>query len=174
MKLLRTTVMVVVISIAINSCTTSVKEKQVKAIKNLEKELFSAQTLDKQKGFHMIDTYVNFSKQYPEDTASAVYLFKAAEISMNLQLGSQSIYYYDKILSNFPNFYKAPECLFLKAFIYENQMGNLDRAKEFYTLFLTEYPNHPLAKDAKASIKYLGKSPEELVKMFQEMNETNK
>ncbi len=163
--------MAIVVSVAINSCTTTTpKDKQVKAIETLEKELYSSQTLDKEKGLHMIDTYVNYSKQYPEDTASAVYLFKAAEIAMNLKLGSQSIYYYDKIISNYPHFYKTAECLFLKAFIYENEMNDLDRAKEFYTLFLTEYPNHPLAKDAKASIQYLGKSPEELIKMFQEMN----
>lgn len=158
------------ISVIINSCNTTSKDKQLNAIGSLEKELYSSQSIDREKGLHMIDTYVNFSKQYPEDTTSAVFLFKAAEIAMNLQLGTQSIYYYDKIISNFPNFYKTAECLFLKAFIYENQLGDLKSAEKFYSQFISEYPNHPLAKDADASIKYLGKSPEELIKMFQEQN----
>jgi len=170
MKYLQIAFIVVIITLAMVSCNTTPKEKQLKAISNLEQELYSQQSLDKEKGLHMIDTYVNFSKQYPVDTTSAVFLFKAAEIAMNLQLGSQSIYYYDKILSNYPDFFKSAECLFLKAFIYENQMNNLEEAKKYYSQFIAEYPNHILVKDAKASIKFLGKSPEELVEMFQEMN----
>ena len=173
MKYLQIVLIVSVIALAMVSCNTSPKDKQLKAISNLEEELYSQQSLDKEKGLHMIDTYVNFSKQYSEDTTSAVFLFKAAEIAMNLQLGSQSIFYYDKILSNYPDFFKNAECLFLKAFIYENQLGNLEEAEKYYSQFIVEYPNHILAKDAKASIKFLGKSPEELVDMFQEMNDQN-
>lgn len=171
MKHTKALLLIAFISAILLSCSSDPKEKQLKAIEKLEKELYADQALNKEKGLHMIDTYVNFSKQYPEDTTSALFLFKGAEIAMNLQLGTQSIFYYDKILSNYPDFYKTAECLFLKAFIYENQLANLEKAKVFYSQFLAEYPNHPLAKDAEASIKFLGKSPEELVKIFQEMNE---
>ncbi len=163
--------LIVAIGVSITSCKqTNVKQKQLESIQILEKDLYSSQILDREKGLHMIDTYVNYSKQYPEDTVSADFLFKAAEIAMNLKLGSQSIFYYDKILSNYHDFYKVPECLFLKAFVYENQLNDLKNAKKYYNQFLVEYPNHPLAKDAKASLKYLGKSPEELVKMFEQNN----
>jgi TolA-binding protein len=115
--------------------------------------------------------YADFAKQFPEDTASANYLYKAAEISMNLQLGVKAIGYYDDLLSAYPNYSKKAECIFLKAFIYENQLNNLEEAKKYYTQFLDEFPTHQLAKDAEASLKYLGKSAEELVEMFQQINE---
>ncbi len=174
MKKLKLAIVLVLFTSLVSSCQKNAKQKQLESIKVLEKELYGAQTLDRDKGMHMIDTYVNFSKQYPEDTASAGFLFKSAEIAMNLHLGSQAITYYDKIMSNYSDYRKAPECLFLKAFVYENELNDMTNAEKYYKQFLAEYPTHPLAKDAEASIKYLGKSPEELVKMFQEMNKEKK
>ena len=171
MNILKALFISILISVVVNSCTTFSKEKQIETIQNLEKELYSEQSPNRDKGIQLIDSYVNFSNQYSDDTVSAQFLFKAAEIGMNLQLGSQSINYYNEIINNYPNFYKTAECIFLKAFIYENQLNDLKNAEKFYSQFIAEYPNHPLAKDAEASIKYLGKSPEELVKMFQEQNE---
>ena len=153
-------------------CAKDPQKEQKKAIKKQEVALYADQTLDRDKGLKMIDTYVNYFKQYPDDTLSAVYLFKAAEISMNLQLGSQSIFYFDKIISNYPNFHKVPESIFLKAFVFENQLGNIEKAGFYYNEFLKKYPNHALAKDAKASIEYLGKSPEELIKIFEGKNQS--
>ncbi len=151
-------------------CANDPQKEQKKAIKKQEAELYADQTLDRDKGLKMIDTYVNYSKQFPGDTLSAMYLFKASEIAMNLQLGSQSIFYFDKILSVYPDFSKVPECLFLKAFVFENQLGNIERAGFFYQEFLKKYPTHILAKDARASLEYLGKSPEELIRIFEEKN----
>lgn len=168
-----TILLLLVYFIVFTSCTKDPRKEQIKSIKKQESELYADQTIDRAKGLKMIDAYLNYSKQYPDDTLSAVYLFKAAEISMNLQLGSQSVFYFDKILTNYPNFYKLPECLFLKAFVFENQLGKIEKAGHFYNEFLIKYPNHILAKDAKASIEYLGKSPEELIKIFEEKNQTS-
>ncbi len=162
--------LVLIIVIALGSCKKDPKKEQIKAISNLESELYGAQAMDRDKGLHMIDSYLGFSEQYPNDTLSASYLFKAGEIAMNLQLGTQAIFYYDKILSNFPSFHKIPECIFLKAFIFENQLGDLNKAKQFYEMFIERYPNHSLSNDAKASLEYLGLSPEALIKIFQEKN----
>jgi outer membrane protein assembly factor BamD (BamD/ComL family) len=154
----------------ITSCSNP-KKKLNDNISTLEKELYVSQSLDKSKGENLINLYAEFAKQFPEDTASANYLYKAAEISMNLQLGVKAIGYYDDLLSAYPNYSKKAECIFLKAFIYENQLNNLEEAKKYYTQFLDEFPTHQLAKDAEASLKYLGKSAEELVEMFQQINE---
>lgn len=161
------------IIIHLAACSTDVKLQQVKEIKTLEAQLYKAKILDKDKGLQIIDKYLDYAKTYPKDTLSANYLFKAGEIAMNLNMGSQAIFYFDKLASNFPDFRKAPECLFLKAFILENQMNNIGQAEKFYKEFLKKYPNHALANDAQASIEYLGKSPEELVKMFQEKNKAD-
>ena len=152
------------------SCQQDPKNAQIKAIEEKEKQLYGNPEFDKKQGFQLVDAYINFSNQYIDDTLSAVYLYKAGEIAMNLMAGSQAILYFDKVISNFPSFSKVPECVFLKAFIFENQLNDLVNAEKYYNEFINQYPNHILAKDAKASLEYLGKSPEELVKIFQEKN----
>jgi tetratricopeptide (TPR) repeat protein len=57
--------------------------------------------------------------------------------------------------------------LFLKGYVYENNLGRLDKAKAIYEEFLQKYPDNDFADDAEVSLKYLGKSPEELIEIFQ-------
>lgn len=152
------------------SCTSK-KQNKYNEVKALENEVYSMKMLDKDKGTQLIDAYVDYAKEYTEDTAAAEFLFKAGDIAMNMGMGSQAILYYDKVMVLFPDFEKVPESMFLKAFIYENQLGDLQQAEKFYKLFIEKYPVHVLAKDAKASLMYLGKSPEELIKIFQEKNQ---
>lgn len=159
-----------VIGVSIFASCSNGKTKEYKSIISLEEEVYSMKMVDKEKGTDLIDAYVEYANTYPKDTASVYFLFKAGDIAMNMNMASQAILYYDKVLVMDPDFRKAPESLFLKAFIYENQLGDLVQAKKYYELFLEKYPKHVLAKDAKASLLYLGKSPEELIKMFQEMN----
>lgn len=146
------------------------KDQQFTEIKTLEEEVYSMKALDRAKGTQLIDAYVEFSTEYPADTASGEFLFKAAEIAMNLGMASQSLLYYDKVISNYPDYDKAPESLFLKAFIYENQLNDLVNAEKYYKEFIINNPEHPLRKDAEASLNYLGKTPEELIQIFQEKN----
>jgi tetratricopeptide (TPR) repeat protein len=169
------------------ACQRNSQKEQIKAIaiqeteyygtfesgspQSQESKLNAGPEVNRAKGLKLIETYSNFSTQYPNDTLSAMYLYKAGEIAMNLKLSSQSILYFDKIITNFPSFSKAPECLFLKAFIFDDQVKDYDNAGKYYNEFIAKYPNHALIKDAKASLEYLGKSPEELVKMFQEKNQ---
>jgi TolA-binding protein len=129
-----------------------------------------AKAFDVQKGKEIIEAYAVFAETYPDDTLSAFYLFRAGEIAMNLQFSEQAIAYFNKVRTDYPSFYKAPECLFLKAFVFENQLNNLIDAEIYYKEFIASYPNHALTDDAVASLEYLGKSPEELVRMFQEKN----
>lgn len=149
----------------------SEKEKTHEKIAILEKELMSATTkIDSTKAQQLIDLYVNYSDQFKTDSISAVYLLKAADISMNIIKPSQSISLLEKILINYPKFSKIPDCLFLKAFIYENQIKDLDKAKETYNEFLLKYPNHELAASAKAAVDNLGIPLEDLIKRFELKN----
>jgi outer membrane protein assembly factor BamD (BamD/ComL family) len=154
------------------SCKTNPEQKAIEKIKKAEQELYASEILDKDKGIAMIELYLAFAKQYSEDSISASYLYKAADIAMNLKLGSQSVLYLDKIMTNYPTYSKVPESLFLKGFILENQLSKIEEAGQVYKLFLERYPNHPFAKDARASLEYLGKSPEEIVRMFEEKQKT--
>jgi len=52
--------------------------------------------------------------------------------------------------------------------VYENNLGELAKAEEIYKKFLELYPDNDFADDAEISLKYLGKSPEELIEIFQQ------
>lgn len=152
----------------------SEKEKSLEDnIAEYEAELFKpTQTkLDKRKALDLVNLYVEYATQYPEDSLSPEYLFKAADISMNLNRPRKTIELFDQILVSYPNYSKTATALFLKAFVYEDQLQDYEEAKKYYTLFIETYPDSDFADDAKISLSNLGKSPEELIKEFEESGE---
>jgi len=117
-----------------------------------------------------LKAYAEFTEKFPEDTRSEEFLYKAAELANSMGKTAVALDYYHSFCEKYPKSKKAPYALFLQAFIYENQLKNLDKARELYSGFLTAYPDHELAKDARFSLNNLGKSEEELIKMFEEKN----
>ena len=152
------------------------QSQRTKAIKNIEKtenEVFAENgSLNKDKISDLIAAYTDFADKYPGDSLAPTYIFKAGDISMNTNRSMEAIKFYDRILHDFPDYRKAPEALFLKGYVYENNLGRLDKAKEIYEAFITKYPDNEFADDAQVSLKYLGKSPEELIELFQNADTT--
>ena len=157
------------ISIVFFACS-SPKENKESQINVLEENLFSDENkmVDKNKANELIAAYFEFADEFPENEQSPAYLFKAGDMSMNLNMPRKAIQVFDRILKDYPDFQKAPQCLFLKGYVYENSLGELGEAKKIYEEFLIKYPDDDFADDAEVSIKNLGKSPEELIKEFEE------
>lgn len=150
------------------------KQTEIENIKDLENE-FSSQTegINRDKAAVLVDAYLGFANQFPGDSLAPEYLFRAADISMNMFDPGKAIDIYNRIINEYPDFRKAPQCIFLKAFVYENNLNDLVNAKRFYTEFLEKYPEDDFADDAQISLDNLGKSPEELIKEFEaKMNQT--
>jgi outer membrane protein assembly factor BamD (BamD/ComL family) len=116
----------------------------------------------------LIRLYEKYADKYPEDTLAPVYLFRASDISMNLQQPVKTIDLFNKIMAKYPDYEKTPSVMFLKAFVYEDQLHDLNKAKKYYEEFLEKYPDSDFADDARISLQNLGKSPEELIKEFEE------
>lgn len=152
----------------VSSCT-SPQTKLSGEIKEAEKKLFGDSTLvpDPKKARDMISLYTKYADQFPDDTASAAFLFKAGDLSSKLNDTEAAIGYFSKLISKYPNSTNAPVALFLQGFIYENQAGNPMKAKPYYEEFLRKYPDHPLTGDVQFSLDHLGKTPEELIKEFE-------
>lgn len=139
-------------------------------ITKLEAELFDSQQprVDQKKAIELIDLYAEYAESFPDDTMAPEFLYKASDISMNLRRPVQTIELFDLVLTKYPDFAKAPTVLFLKAFVYEDQMNDFERAKKYYEQFLEQYPDNEFADDAEVSLKNLGKTPEELIREFEE------
>ncbi|RLD62386.1 MAG: hypothetical protein DRJ01_06205 [Bacteroidetes bacterium] len=145
------------------------KNSEISKIKELETQIYNESTnsINKKAVTDLLDAYSNFVKNFANDSLAPEYLFKAGEIAMNTHMGTQSVFYFNKLQNNYPTYKKIPYCIFLQAFVYDSQLKKYDKAKEYYNLFITKYPNNELVKDAKASIKNLGKSLDEIIKEFE-------
>jgi outer membrane protein assembly factor BamD (BamD/ComL family) len=149
------------------------RNEAIENIKNIEKKLLDAQGIpkDDQSAYNLQVIYDDFAVRFPDDPKAPEYLFKTAEIGLNIKGGGEStVKVLEKFLTMFPNDKRAPDALFLLGYVYDNQINNDAKAKEFYTSFLKKYPKHPYGKDAEMSIKNLGKSDEELIREFEKLN----
>ena len=147
-------------------------ERMAAKIKETEKKLVNDSTkmMNRPLAEEQLKAYSEFTDKFPEDPLSEEFLYKAADLSNGMGKTAVALELYHRFCEKYPNSSKAAYGLFLQGFIYENQLKNLEKAKELYTQFLTKYPDHELAKDAKFSLDNLGKSEEELIKMFEEKN----
>lgn len=137
----------------------SPKEKMLKSIKNTETNdsIFSPQTLNERKRL-----YLEFADKYPDDEQSPVFMFKAAQLCNGLASHHEAITILNDLMNAYPKSAVAENALFLQAYIFENALNNTEAAERTYKMFLEKYPTSEMAEDAEMSLKYLGKSPEQI------------
>lgn len=144
-------------------------------IDSLESVVFeeSEAPADRQSGMELVRAYAKFYQANKSDSTSVDMLFKAGEVSMGIGQGNLAVKYFSTIFKDHKDFPKAPESLFLTGFCEENLNNDTADARFYYEKFLSTYPNHKLAKDAKFSIQNLTLSDEDLIKMFEQKSEDN-
>lgn len=94
----------------------------------------------------------NFSLSFPEDEKVPVYLSKAIDLTRTIQEHKKMINLADWLINYYPDKKETPDALFSKAVTIDNIFNMPDLARENFELFLSRYPNHPLAKDVKGLI----------------------
>jgi tetratricopeptide (TPR) repeat protein len=163
-------IVILLMAVMLMASCTSPRDKAVKQINDASQSLVSdtSMMLNKETAMNLITLYESFANDFPGDSLAAGYLFEAGELAMNLGIGEKSIALFDRVLKDYPGYFRKAEVIFLEAFIYENMLGNLDKATEFYHSFIEQFPDHVLYKDAKASLEYMGKSLDEIIRIFEE------
>ena len=157
-------------TLLIYSCSPS-REKMLAEIAKMEKSMKENQKVDTNAVKELLSAYQNFASKFADDSLAPENLYKAAGLAVGFGRGVQAVELYQTIISSYPAYNKVAECYFMEAFAYENVIGNIGKASEYYNKFLVKFPDHDLADDARAAIKFLGKSPEEMVREFEKMNE---
>lgn len=139
-----------------------------KRIEKLEKQAFATdKAIDPVVASDLVSAYCDFADANPGDAMAPEYLFKAVDVSMNLNEPQRTISIIDKMIKEYPDYANTSRALFVKAFIFETRYNNLDMAKKIYEQYLELYPNGEFADDCRASIENLGLTPEELVRKFE-------
>jgi outer membrane protein assembly factor BamD (BamD/ComL family) len=161
MKTLRYVVLLALVA-GLAGCGSA--SKDMEKIKSIESTVFKdASGMNKEQAAQLVVLYDAFAKDWPKDSAAATCLYKAAEMSINLNKGNDAIGYFDRVIKEYPEYSRVPEAYFLKGFVYEISLMNLTKAREAYAEFLQKYPKHELSDDAQISMENLGKSPEQVL-----------
>ncbi len=103
MKKFKTIGWLVFVAMYCHACGSS-KNDKLTEIKTMEDELFSDETqmIDRQKANDLIAVYESFADEFPEDSETPVYLFKAGDMAMNLNMPRKAIDIFDKMLNKYP------------------------------------------------------------------------
>jgi tetratricopeptide (TPR) repeat protein len=113
---------------------------------------------------NVAETYAGLIRDKNPDKAIDLML-KAAGLAKTIEEPERALELYQEVVRNGNHHVKTPTALFMMAFVYENDLNNLSKAKSLYEQFLREYPKDPdFADDAAMALKMLGKSPEEIIK----------
>ncbi|MCF7920012.1 MAG: peptidyl-prolyl cis-trans isomerase [Candidatus Cloacimonetes bacterium] len=81
--------------------------------------------------------------------------FQNAENSQKKRRYKDAIYYYDQICELYPNSQDAYKALFMKGFLYSEEMNDKDMAIEIFSKVISEYPEGELHESADFMIKEL-------------------
>ena len=156
------------ILMALAGCQSK-KSKLADAISKLEKEIASDslhQFVSSHAG-ELVELYSEYAKQFPNDSVAAEYLFRSGDLLQGMGRHGDAIQAYLKC-SRIESYSKKEVAFFLVGFIYENSLNDLVNARSYYAELLTRYPNHKLANDVRFSLENLGKTPEELIRLFEQ------
>ena len=160
---------VLFLAIAMMSCNNQEKERA--NILELEKNMVDGNgVLNAASADKLIEAYMNYAKKFPNDEMSPDFLFKAVDISVayNALNPQKTIDITNVLIDNYPDFEMTPMAMFIKGFVYENQMNNYEKALDTYHQFLDKYPNNPMAADVQSTIKNIGIPLDELIKTFEQ------
>ena len=143
----------------------------VEEINNLESQVFGVgSSPEKENIVKLVDAYVLYAKQNPDDVKSADYLFRALDmaVGVNAEGPQKAIDIADFMIEQYPDFEMTPMAMFLKGFVYETMMNDNEKALDTYHQFLDKYPNNPMAADVQSTIKNIGIPLDELIKTFEQ------
>ena len=149
------------------------EKMSVEKINELESKVFAKDAvLTAENVIQLVDAYVLFAEQNPNDQQTPDFLFKALDVAVgvNAEGPQKAIDIANVLIEKYPDFEMTPMAMFIKGFVYENMIGDLQNAEMTYRQFIEKYPNNPMVEDVKSTLENLGLTPEELIRKFEEAN----
>ncbi len=140
-------------------------------ISNLEQEVAKSPSIESMKNLYSL--YETALAKAKKDTSKASLLWKSAETARGLKNFPAAENHYKEIYTDFNSTEWAPKALFLHAFMLDEDMDALDKARAMYQQYLQRYPDSDFADDAQFLLDNLGKTDEEILKILTEKNQAS-
>ena len=111
-----------------------------------------------------IERYEEVVTDYPGEAVAESAMYRLVMVTMNNDGEKpKAIAAQRRYGELFPQSPRVPSMIFMTAFLYNNELNNLDSARTYYEYFLQRYPEHELAPSARFELANLGKEPDELL-----------
>ncbi len=145
------------ILVVLTSCLLSCNSEQKKLQKLIENTEVVTDKTNVESATALAKLYEEFANKFKKDEKAPVYLIEASKLYIAIGNYSKSIELLDYVIGRYPDSRTAADALFLKAFVYENNLNDISRAKAAYEEFLRLYPNHEMVVDVKQNMPTIGK-----------------
>ncbi len=99
-----------------NISPDTLRAMDIRDIRAIETKLKNVTTLDVNGANAAITVYTKFAGQFPNDSATPKFLFKAASLAMSSRQYQRALGFYDSIYAKYPKFNQAPDCIFVEGF----------------------------------------------------------
>ncbi len=89
-------------------------------------------------------------------------LFELAQTSHAEARYADAVLHYGNYVSTFPDSSQAAKCQFMVAYLYANELGEVDKARAAYEAFLQQFPESELRVSAEWELEHLGQNLSEI------------
>ncbi len=154
------------------SCQTAPETDALKAsIEKMEVDIKQDVEMDTAVARKLTDAYLEYADLHPEDSIAPYYLSRAAEIYKEMPgKALTAVVTYNRVITEYAESPLAPRAVFMIGFVFDDKLHDSTRAVKSYSHFLEQYPDHPMAADARQLLEMLSDtlSEVEMVKMWME------
>jgi tetratricopeptide (TPR) repeat protein len=143
------------------------KAKAIAQIDSLEAVLLDdSLALSDQTASAIVKAYLQFADAYPKDSNAVDYLFKASDVMRGMYRYQDAVRTLELVVERYPESDKAPTALFYAGFILHNDTEQNNLAIPFFQKLIDEFPDHPLADDARNLMPLLNMNEEQLLEFL--------
>ncbi|MEI2676258.1 MAG: tetratricopeptide repeat protein [Chitinophagaceae bacterium] len=104
----------------------------------------------------LINEYLEFANNYPEDSLSAEYLMKTAILYHLMPDYGKELAILEKVIAQYPNSAYAPQALAIGARVSEDNLKNYEQAKTYLKQIQDKYSDSPYAVNIDLQIEHVG------------------
>lgn len=115
---------------------------------------------------NLTKAYLQFADTYSKDTLSVDYLFKAADVMRGMFRFMDAVQTLNLITKRYPNHDKAAVALFYAGFILHTDSDQNRMAVDYFDRLIEEYPDHPMADEARNILPMLKMSDEQILEFL--------